>query len=150
MINLRFMMYSASIAIHFRHLPMRWKTLIAYTLTDQAYAVPITRYEQKPPVHKRWFYLGVSLTMWVVWQTSTIIGAVLGTGIPASWQLEFAIPLTFLALLLPVMKNRKHVLAALSSGIVAVTGQGLPFNLGLVLAMLTGIAVGVFAESRQK
>ncbi|MFC7046926.1 AzlC family ABC transporter permease [Halobacteriaceae archaeon GCM10025711] len=141
-INLRMLMYSASIAPYFRALTARWKALLAYLLTDQAYALSVARYRSDADVSRRWYYLGVAVTLWVVWQTGTVAGVLLGSGVPDAWGLEFAVPLVFLALLVPAMEDRSTTLAGLVAGAVAVLGAGLPLNLGLLVGATAGIAAG--------
>jgi 4-azaleucine resistance transporter AzlC len=150
-VNLRHMLYSASTAPYVRHLSPLWKYLLAFLLTDEAYAVSITYYEgnASPPAHethRHWYFLGAGLTLWVSWQISTAVGVLLGQEVPGSWSLDFTLALTFIALLIPVLKNRPAVLAALAAGMAALAAHGLPYNLGLVLAALVGIATGVLAE----
>lgn len=149
-INLRFAMYSASLAPHFQHLPKRWRWPLAYLLTDQAYAMSINHYlnaSSEPRAHKHWFYLGIASTMWLVWQPATAAGILLGAAVPSSWSLDFAIPLTFMALLIPGLRDKPTLVAALVGGGVAVIATALPFNLGLVLAAVSGIAAGLVAET---
>ncbi|MFC6732655.1 AzlC family ABC transporter permease [Haladaptatus sp. DYSN1] len=146
-INVRMMMYSASIAPHFQRLEERWKLLLSYVLTDQAYALSILKFEQED-VKKRWYYLGVALPLWIVWQIATMVGIVLGASIPSEWNLGFTVPLIFLALLVPTMKNRPSVAAAVVGGGVAVAAAGFPFNLGLLVGALCGIVVGVVVAER--
>jgi predicted branched-subunit amino acid permease len=149
-VNLRHMLYSASVAPYVRDLPMRWKALLAYLLTDEAYAATILHYEAVgilPTGH--WFFLGAGFSLWFTWQVSTACGIFLGAAIPAAWPLDFALPLTFIAMVVPVLKDRPAVAAALSAGAAALLASGLPFRLGLILAALTGILVGVMLERRQ-
>lgn len=147
-INLRFVMYSASIAPHFQRLPGWWKWPLAYLLTDQAYAVSIVRYDAGEAQRtKPWYYLGAASTLWVTWQVGTVAGLVLGASVPASWSLEFAIPLTFMALLFPAIDDRPSAVAALVGGTVAVVAAPLAFNLGLIVAAVSGIAAGLFVET---
>lgn len=146
-INLRMMMYSASIAPHLRDQPARWKALMTYVLTDQAYALSIARYRASD-IDRRWYYLGVALTLWVVWQVTTIAGVLLGAGVPGSWGLEFAVPLVFLALLVPAMEDNPTIIAGLAGGAIAVLAGGLPLNLGLLVGATVGIATGVLVERR--
>ncbi len=148
-INLRFVMYSASIAPHFQHLARPWRLLLAYILTDQAYAISLAHFESRQPPHKHWFFLGGALLMWVTWQLGTAAGLFLGAQVPASWQLEFAIPLTCLAVAVPALRDRANIVAASVGGGVAVVANGLPFNLGLIVGALSGIAAGVWWESRR-
>ncbi|WP_101294306.1 AzlC family ABC transporter permease [Halegenticoccus soli] len=145
-INLRMLMYSASIAPHFRNVAGRARALLAYFLTDMSYALTVARFSPDAP-EQRWYYLGLSITVWLVWQAGTLAGVLLGAGVPASWGLEFAVPLVFLALLMPEMKDRSSVAAAVAAGVVAVAGAGLPLNLGLLLGALCGVVVGTVAEA---
>ena len=83
---------------------------------------------------------------WVAWQTGTVAGVLLGPLIPAAWQLEFSMPLVFLALLVPLVRDRAALVAAIAAGLAAVAGRGLPWNLGLILAAVVGVGGGLFAE----
>jgi 4-azaleucine resistance transporter AzlC len=145
-INLRMMMYSASIAPHFRSFEARWKALLSYLLTDQAYALAMARFGEDDPVDRKTYYLGIAATLWVVWQLGTVAGVVLGAGVPESWGLEFAIPLVFIAVLVPALEGRPSVVAGIVAGVIAVAGAGLPLNLGLLVAATVGIVAGVAAE----
>jgi len=149
-VNLRHMLYSASVAPYMRALPMRWKVLLSYLLTDEAYAVTILNYEKgdsNPSGH--WFFLGAGLTLWASWQLSTASGILLGTTLPESWPLDFALPITFIALIMPALRDRPAIAASLSAGVVALLAYGLPYKLGLMLAGLIGIAVGTWLEGRK-
>ncbi|WP_299265564.1 AzlC family ABC transporter permease [Halorientalis sp.] len=145
-INLRMLMYSASIAPHFRTFATRLKAGLAYLLTDQAYALSIASYRGERSVDRAAYYIGVALTLWVVWQVTTAAGVVLGTGVPDAWGLEFAVPLVFLALLVPAMEDGPTTVAGLAGGTIAVAGAGLPLNLGLLVGASVGIVAGLVAE----
>lgn len=147
LINARFLMYSASLAPHWQRLSLGWKSLMAYALTDQAYALSIVRYEQHRPSDPRAYYLGISIVLWTTWQTTTIAGALLGARIPPSWSLDFAVPLIFLSLMAPAIRDRAGMSAAASAGAVAVLALGWPFNMGLMVAALSGIFVGTLVEA---
>ena len=148
-VNLRHMLYSASLAPYLASLSTRWKGLLSYLLTDEAYAPTILQYERdgKQPF-SHWFLLGAGLALWTSWQVSTGLGIFLGAAIPESWSLDFALPLTFIAMVVPVLKNRPAIAAALSAGFVALVAYSLPYKLGLILAALVGIAVGTFLEDQ--
>jgi 4-azaleucine resistance transporter AzlC len=145
-INLRMLMYSASIAPYFRRLSAAWKAGLAYLLTDQAYALSILAYRSDREVDRRAYYLGIAATLWVTWQVATVAGYLLGTGIPAAWGLEFTVPLVFLAVLVPAIEDGPSVVAAILGGAVAVVGAGLPLNLGLLVGAFVGILAGLAAE----
>lgn len=176
-VNLRHALYSASVAPYLKPLNRLWKYLLGYLLTDEAYAVAITHYarnadetpasplshkrsgtpvsEAAPPVspspaprHRHWYFLGAGLALWTTWQLSTAVGVFLGAVIPETWPLDFAVPLTFIALLVPALQDRAALLAALVAGVVAVLAIGMPLKLGLVAAALLGIAVGLWVEAR--
>lgn len=149
-VNLRHVLYSASVAEYVRDLPLRWKVLLSYLLTDEAYAATIVHYEVdgvKPESH--WFFLGAGLALWLTWQASTVLGVFAGAAIAPSWRLDFALPLTFLAMVVPVLKDLPVVAAALTAGVVALLAFGLPYKLGLIVAAFAGIAVGTILERRR-
>ena len=145
-INLRFVMYGASIAPHLRHLSQKWKCLFGYLLTDQAYAVAISRFTNDRDIDRKWYYLGAAFALWLIWQIFTLAGILLGEGVPKSWGLDFAIPLTFMALLFKALGDHATVAAALVGGILAVVAKPMPYNLGLLVAAFGGILVGLIIE----
>ncbi|GAB3676246.1 AzlC family ABC transporter permease [Salinisphaera aquimarina] len=143
-INLRFTMYSASIAPHFRGARRRTRALIGYLLTDQSYIVGLYGFAERDRRDQRVaFVLGAALPFWCGWQITLAAGALLGARLPADWGLDFAVPLTFLALLLPAIVDRATLAAALIAGIVAVFGHDLPWNMGLIVGAIAGIMAGV-------
>ncbi len=147
-VNLRHMLYSASVAPYLKHLSALWKAGLAYLLTDEAYALTITRLAGAPNPHRHWFMLGASLTLWTSWQISTALGILLGTVIPESWSLDFTLALTFIALVFPAIQDRPSLAAALAAGVTAVLADGLPYQLGLIAAALAGVLTGVLLERR--
>jgi 4-azaleucine resistance transporter AzlC len=150
-INLRHALYSASVAPYVQQLSPRWKGLLAYLLTDEAYAVAITHYARPGDVaKKRWYFLGAGLALWSSWQASTAIGVFLGARVPASWSLDFTLPLTFIALVVPTLKDRVGVVTALTAGAGAVAFAALPFKSGLLLAAFVGIGVGLGMEALRR
>jgi len=146
-VNLRMLMYSASIAPYFRELSARVRAGCAYVLTDQAYALALARYagdrDRGSTTRRPYYYLGVGLTLWVVWQAGTVVGVVFGAAVPDSWRLGFAVPLVFLALLVPAVSDAPSLGAAVVAAAVAVLGAGLPFNAGLIVGAVVGVATGI-------
>jgi 4-azaleucine resistance transporter AzlC len=146
-VNLRHMLYSASVAEYVRDLPLRWKVLLSYLLTDEAYAATIVHYEAdgvKPESH--WFFLGAGFALWLTWQASSALGIFVGAAIPPSWRLDFALPLTFIAMVAPVLRDFPIVAAALTAGVTALLAFGLPYKLGLIAAAFAGILAGTILE----
>ncbi len=151
-VNLRHALYSASVAPFIKSLALRWKLLLAYLLTDEAYAVTITRFTQPDSataLNKHWFYFGAGLTLWASWQLSSLVGVFVGQLIPESWSLDFTLALTFIALVVPNLKDRASVAAAVSAGIMAAFSYAWPYKLGLFAAAITGIVIGMLVEQRQ-
>src|SRR5262245_52529360 len=90
-INLRFMMYSASLRLHFAHAPLRWRLLIAYLTADNVYGLMLQRFSDRPQEPgKLPFFLGAASAIWVGWQLAVLAGVIIGAGVPGSWRLEFA------------------------------------------------------------
>jgi predicted branched-subunit amino acid permease len=142
-INIRHVLYSASVASYLQHLSLGWRLLLGYLLTDEAYAVSIRRFTNGYSGKSQHFHLlGSGSLLWASWQTSTITGVVIGETIPESWSLTFAIPLTFIAIIAPIMRTRAEIAAAVSAGSLAIIGQPLPWNSWLVIAALGGITAG--------
>ncbi len=156
LLNLRHLLYSASVAGHVRHLPRRWRVVLAYLLTDEAYAVAILRYtrpeaadqEQAEPDLRHWYFLGCGLTLWGCWQLSTALGIAFGARIPPEWDIDFAVPLTFIALLTLLVKERAGQAAALVAALAVLALAALPYRLVLVLAVVLGLLAGAAAARR--
>ena len=150
-INLRFMMYSASLRVHFAHAPLRWRLLIAYLVADNAYGLTLARFADHPDdPAKLEFFLGASVPVWLAWQLAVLVGILIGSGVPGSWRLEFAAPLAFIAMSVPFLRDRATVAAALAAGITAIAANDLPLRLSVVAAALTGIVVGMLFEGKAR
>jgi 4-azaleucine resistance transporter AzlC len=152
-VNLRHMLYSASLQPHMSHLSNRWKWLLSYLLTDEAYAIVIMKYnDDSDPTYKHWYFLGAGLALWTTWQLSSLLGILLRAQaqLDPRLGLDFAIAATFIALVVPALKDKAATAAAISAGLVALLASGLPFNLGLMVAAAVGIAVGLLIESSTK
>jgi 4-azaleucine resistance transporter AzlC len=149
-VNLRHVLYSASVAPHVDGLRPAWKFLLAYLLTDEAYAVTITHYNSRGDARARhWYFLGAGLTLWVSWQLSTAAGIIIGAQIPRNWPLGFVLPITFIALVVPALKDGASVAAAVIAGALGLLAGGLPYKTGIIVAALVGITVGMLVESRR-
>lgn len=137
LVNLRHALYSASVAPVLEHLPMRWKLVLSYFLTDEAYAAAIPHLLAEPrSPFAHWILLGAGFALWAGWQISTLIGVLLGAGLPNDWSLDFALPLTFIAIVVPLLTDRKRIAVALFAAGLAVLLAGLPYKLGLFVAAI--------------
>jgi predicted branched-subunit amino acid permease len=147
-IGLRFLVYSAAMAPYLRPLDHRWRNLLSFILTDQAFASTIQRFRDSDDVRANAsYFLGAGLLLWVVWQVATLAGILVGQVIPASWQLEFVVPLTFIAVLAPLLRERVSLLVAVVATIAAIALDSMPMRLSMICAGLIGIAAGVVADT---
>ena len=124
-INLRMVLYSASLAPYLTKDRLRWRLLASYVLVDQVYAVGVSRWSDSddpasPPEARIPFMLGAGALLGTSWMISTLIGAIFGPSVPDSLPLSFAVPLVFLVLLVPAITDRPSVVAALGGGLGAV------------------------------
>jgi predicted branched-subunit amino acid permease len=151
-INLRMLMYSASLSGYLGNESTVGKLGIAYLLTDQAYATSLHAYQSDTSgsLHRLMCYMGIGGCMWLSFIISCAVGAALGAVIPASWDLGFSVPLTFLAMLMSSLRKPELRRAALCGSLGAIACQGLPYNLGMLLGAVTGIAGGFFLNTRQE
>lgn len=157
-INLRMLLYSASLAPHLAHEPFGRRMVAAYLMTDQAYAVSITRWSAPAAVAqpstsvdrsagRLAFYLGAGLTLWCSWQVSTVAGVLVGNAVPESVPLGFAVPLVFLVLLVPTLTRLHAVVAAVVGGLVTVIGLEAGIGpLSIMVGALAGIAAGALVD----
>ena len=146
-VSLRLVMYSAALAPHLAHLDRRWRALIAYLMTDQGFAMSVARFAAPGGKRDRhWYFLGTAAMLYASWQVAVLAGILAGARVPAGWSLDFAVVLTFIALLVPVVRTRADVAAALVAAAVALAAAGLPYRLALVVASIAGIGAGLALE----
>ena len=148
-VNLRHSLYAASLAPFLRHLGQRWLAPLGFLLTDETYAVVIRHFHgEAPGQHSHWYYLGSALPFYLNWQVCTLIGIFAGQqlGDTASWGLDFAMTLTFIGIVVPLIRSRPMLACALIAGLTSVAATGMPNRLGLVFGGLAGIAAGMIAQ----
>ena len=148
-INLRHALYSASVSQYLKGLSTSWKLLLSYLLTDEAYAVSILHFNKNTGSQNlHWHLLGSGLTLWLSWQISTAVGIFLGTQIPAEWGLDFTLPLVFIAIVIPSLKDRPSTFTAITALILSLFFFQIPYKLGLILASFVAIALGLWLERK--
>lgn len=152
-VNLRHALYSVSVGPYLKHLPQRWLVPLGFWLTDETFAAIIGRYRESEKEagggpHKHWFQLGSSLAMYSNWQLCTIIGVVAGARLEgmSEWGLEFAIVVTFIGIVVPLITRWPMLVCAVIAGVFALVFRDVPHQLGLILAAILGIASGVVCE----
>jgi predicted branched-subunit amino acid permease len=147
-VGLRFLVYSAAMAPYLRPLDHRWRNVLSFVLTDQAFAGTLQRFRDSDDLDANAsYFLGGGALLWVVWQIATLAGILVGQVIPASWQLEFVVPLCFLAVLAPLLRDRVTLLVVVVTGVAAIALDNMPMRLSMICAGLIGIAAGVIADT---
>jgi 4-azaleucine resistance transporter AzlC len=141
LLNVRHVLYGVSLG---RVVPMtrRERLTAAYFLTDEAYGVSVAR-----GARSFRFVLGAELSLFVVWNLATAAGALLGGVIPDPERLgvDFVFPIAFLALLVPLLRNRADVVVAVVAGGVAWgLAQSLPGGLPVLGAGASGALLGAW------
>jgi predicted branched-subunit amino acid permease len=145
-VNARMLLYSASLAPHTRAWPARWRWAGPFLLADPVYALALGRFSRPDggggARDRLAYYVAVGLTLWVAWLLLTAVGVLLAGALPAALALDLAAPLSFLLLLLPMLRGRPACAAAAVGGIVAVGAAGLPLGLGLLIGTAAGVGAG--------
>lgn len=151
-VNLRFVIFSAALQPYFSHFPVVRRALLGYFATDVGFAMFLSRYGDAPAAERGsteqlWFFLGMATTIWAAWQSMSVLGIALAAQIPQGWGLDFAAILGLIAMTVPMIAGRASVVGAVTAGVVAVVAAGLPLKLGLLAAVVVGIAAAMTAES---
>jgi predicted branched-subunit amino acid permease len=147
-VGLRFLVYSAAMAPYLRPLDHRWRNVLSFVLTDQAFASTIHRFRGSDDLAgNASYFLGGGALLWVVWQIAELAGILVGQVIPASWQLEFVVPLCFIAVLAPLLRDRVALLVVAVTGFAAIALDAMPMRLSMICAGLIGIAAGALADT---
>ena len=140
--NSRHFLYGAVVSEYFEELNITWKAILSYFLTDQSFAVSYRYFKENKTVpNKHYYLLGSGLTLWTTWQISTLMGIFLGSIVPEELGLTFAIPLTFLSLIIHEFRKLDHLVVILTSGILATLLYDIPFKAYIILATSLALVV---------
>lgn len=148
-VNLRFLIFSAALQPYFQSLPWYKRVTYGYFSTDMSFVLFMPRFgdaKVKGTDAQRAFFLATIVPGWFTWQTSSMLGIVLGSLVPTAWSLDFAAVLALMAITIPLANSRPMLVSMLAAGITAWVSQGLPLRLGLLAAVVVGIGTGLWAE----
>jgi predicted branched-subunit amino acid permease len=148
-VNLRFVIFSAGLQSHFKTKPFWKRAILGYLNGDITFALFIAKFganHQEPT--KTPFFLGMSTTNWILWQTGSLSGIFLAGFIPHHWGLGFAGTLALIAIVLPMVDRKATAIAAITAAIVALLTVDLPFKLNMVCAVVAAIAVGMMMDKQ--
>lgn len=146
-LGLRFLMYSAAMAPYLKVLPASWQRGLAFLLTDQAFAAAIRKFDASGGTRAAGLhFFGSGIAIWANWIVTNMIGYFAGASIPASWSLDFAVPLCFIALVAPLFRSIAPIVAAIVAGVAVVAFEALPMRLSLIAGGLAGILAGTLVD----
>ena len=150
-INSRHILYGAVLAEYLGKLRLTWKIILSYLMADQAFSVSSAYFKKNVKNKNVHFHmLGSGLTLWSLWQLSTLIGIVLGNIVPAQLGLEFAIPLTFFSLILSELRKLDHVIIILISGICSVLTYNFPFKIYIIFSAIFSLIISIIINKKFK
>ncbi len=150
-VNSRHLLYGAVVSEHLSDLKLIWKIIISYFLIDQAFARSNEYFKKNKDENKYFHLIGGGATCWIIWQSTTFLGIILGAAIPEKLGLSFAIPLTFLALLINDFRKFVNVFVIIVSGIVATLGYNvIPFKAYVIVAALIGLLSAIILTKMTK
>ena len=143
-VNSRHLLYGAVVSEHVSDLKLIWKILISYFLIDQAFAVSNEYFKKNKEKNKYFHLIGGGFTCWIIWQSTTFLGIILGAAIPEKLGLSFAVPLTFLAILVNDFRKMINVIVILTSGLVALFGYNyVPYKAYVIVAAFAGLVTAL-------
>ncbi|MDX1784548.1 MAG: AzlC family ABC transporter permease [Roseovarius sp.] len=150
-VNLRLAMYSAALTPHLGSASLPVRLAVAYCVVDQTYTCSVSAFEENPHWTLRQrlaFYFGAATPIMPNWIVFTGVGALVGEAIPPELALDFAVPITFIALVVPMMRTGAHRAAALTGIVASLLLTWLPYSLGIIVSGMIGMAVGAEIERR--
>ena len=143
-VNSRHLLYGAVVSEHLSDLKLIWKIIISYFLIDQAFAISNEYLKNNKNINRYFHLVGAGATCWIIWQSTTFLGIILGASIPEKLGLSFAVPLTFLALLVNDFRKFINVIIIIISGLVATLGYNyIPFKAYVIVAALTALLIAM-------
>lgn len=145
-ITSRHLLYSVSMRSKVSPLPLKWRLALGFLLTDELFAICG---QQSDKQFNRWYALGAGLSFYLCWNLATLVGIVAGSYIPAMNELglEFAVAATFIAIVIPNVKNAPILIAVLVSLTLSVLCSYLNIESGLMIASIGGMLAGYVAET---
>ncbi len=150
-VSTRHLLYGAVVAQYLSKLSLIWKIFLSYLLTDQAFAVSQEFFKKNSnDEYKHYHLLGAGLTLWIVWQLTTVIGILLGSIVPEELGLSFTIPLTFLALLINYFRKLDHLIVIFLSGLSSILFYDAPLKSYIIISCVISLFIIFLINKFQK
>jgi len=150
-VNLRHILYGVSLSSYLKKLSLKWRVILSYLITDEAFAISYKRFsEEKKTKYMHFHLLGSGITLWISWQISTLIGIFIGPSIPISLNLEYVIPLSFIAIVVVSINTKIKLIVFIMSALFSILFRDLPWNLWIITSALISIIIGVLISNFRK
>ena len=150
-VNLRHILYGVSLSSYLKKLSLKWRVILSYLITDEAFAISYKRFsEEKKTKYMHFHLLGSGITLWISWQISTLIGSFIGPSIPISLNLEYVIPLSFIAIVVVSINTKIKLIVFIMSALFSILLRDLPWNLWIITSALISIIIGVLISNFRK
>ena len=150
-VNLRHILYGVSLSSYLKKLSLKWRIILSYLITDEAFAISYKRFsEEKKTKYMHFHLLGTGITLWTSWQISTLIGIFIGPSIPNSLNLEYVIPLSFIAIVVVSINTKIKLIVFIMSALFSILLRDLPWNLWIITSALISIIIGVLISNFRK
>ena len=150
-VNLRHILYGVSLSSYLKKLSLKWRIILSYLITDEAFAISYKRFsEEKKTKYMHFHLLGTGITLWTSWQISTLIGIFIGPSIPNSLNLEYVIPLSFIAIVVVSINTKIKLIVFIMSALLSILLRDLPWNLWIITSALISIIIGVLISNFRK
>lgn len=150
-VNLRHILYGVSLSSYLKKLSLKWRVILSYLITDEAFAISYKRFsEEKKTKYMHFHLLGSGITLWTSWQISTLIGIFIGPSIPNSLNLEYVIPLSFIAIVVVSINTKIKLIVFIMSALFSILLRDLPWNLWIITSALISIIIGVLISNFRK
>ena len=150
-VNLRHILYGVSLSSYLKKLSLKWRVILSYLITDEAFAISYKRFsEEKKTKYMHFHLLGSGITLWISWQISTLIGIFIGPSIPISLNLEYVIPLSFIAIVVVSINTKIKLIVFIVSALLSILLRDLPWNLWIITSALISIIIGVLISNFRK
>ncbi|MQF93879.1 MAG: AzlC family ABC transporter permease [SAR202 cluster bacterium] len=150
-VNLRHILYGVSLSSYLKKLSLKWRIILSYLITDEAFAISYKRFsEEKKTKYMHFHLLGSGITLWTSWQISTLIGIFIGPSIPNSLNLEYVIPLSFIAIVVVSINTKIKLIVFIMSALLCILLRDLSWNLWIITSALISIIIGVLISNFRK
>ena len=141
-INSRHLLYGAVLSEYLEKLSLIKKLVISYFVVDQGFAESNKFFKiNKSEKNLHYHLIGTGCTLWICWQVSTLSGIILGSFVPEELGLKFAIPLTFIAIVVQDLKKIDHLIVMITCGLSSLLFFDAPFKSYIIIAPIIALFV---------